>query len=88
MTTTPDTEKPDPAPLPMLEKRRIEAAIIKNVYDVLAERHGEAEAEAVISKAVFSLPLNRARSFAGNMARNRACSILPLCQTCGKWAGH
>jgi len=63
MTTTPDTEKPDPAPLPMLEKRRIEAAIIKNVYDVLAERHGEAEAEAVISKAVIQSAIEQGKEF-------------------------
>ena len=40
-------------PMTMLEKRRIEAAILGEVYDVLVDRHGKAEAEAVIGAAVM-----------------------------------
>ena len=38
--------------LPMIEKRRIEAAVLKHVFDVLVERHGREEAEKVIGEAV------------------------------------
>jgi len=50
-------------PLPMLEKRRIEAAIIKHVFDVLVERHGRAEAEEVISKAVIKSAIEQGKEF-------------------------
>lgn len=53
----------DPAPLAMLEKRRIEAAIIKNVFDVLVERHGRKEAEEVISRAVIKSSIEQGKEF-------------------------
>ena len=43
----------DATPINMLEKRRIEAAILGEVYDVLLERHGKDEAEVVIGAAVM-----------------------------------
>ncbi len=58
------TRKSDSAetpPLPMLEKRRIEAAILKNVYDVLVERHGKDEAEKVIGDAVIQSAVDQGR---------------------------
>jgi len=42
----------DTPPLTMLEKRRIEAAILGEVYEVLRERHGKDEAQQVIGTAV------------------------------------
>lgn len=51
------------APLPMLEKRRIEAAIIKNIFDVLKERHGRKEAEEVISQAVIKSSIQQGKEF-------------------------
>ncbi len=51
------------APLPMLEKRRIEAAIIKNIFDVLEERHGREEAEEVISQAVIKSSVEQGKEF-------------------------
>ncbi|HFC04280.1 MAG TPA: 2-amino-thiazoline-4-carboxylic acid hydrolase, partial [Rhizobiales bacterium] len=57
------TSKTETAPLPMLEKRRIEAAMIKNVFDVLVERHGREEAEAVISQAVIKSSIEQGREF-------------------------
>lgn len=50
-------------PLPMLEKRRIEAAILKNVFDVLVERHGREEAEEVISQAVIQSSIEQGKEF-------------------------
>ena len=50
-------------PLPMLEKRRIEAAIIKNIFDVLEERHGRKEAEEVISQAVIKSSIEQGKEF-------------------------
>ena len=36
--------------LPILERRRIEAMILKHVFDVISERSGREEAEAVIGE--------------------------------------
>ncbi len=58
------------APLPMLEKRRIEAAMIKNVYDVLVERHGVDEAKEVISQAVIQSAIEQGKEFAEQYSEN------------------
>ena len=58
-TASPST----PAPLPMLEKRRIEAQILKCVFDVLVERHGRTEAEAVIGEAVSNSAIAQGKEF-------------------------
>lgn len=63
MTKPQDNKIDDPAPLPMLEKRRIEATIIKNVFDVLIERHGQKEAEEVISQAVIKSSIEQGKEF-------------------------
>ena len=47
----------------MLEKRRIEAEILKEVYDVVLERHGQDEAETVIRKAVAHSAIAQGESF-------------------------
>jgi len=49
--------------LPMLEKRRIEAAILKSVFDVLVERHGREEAETIIGDAVSNSAIAQGREF-------------------------
>jgi len=51
-------------PISMLELRRIEAAILKDVYEVLLERHGKKEAEEIIAKAVTSSAIAQGRSIA------------------------
>ena len=61
MTQTASTSSP--APLPMLEKRRIEAQILKCVFDVLVERHGRAEAETVIGEAVSNSAIAQGKEF-------------------------
>jgi len=57
------TDTPATPPLPMLEKRRIEAAIIKQVFDVLVERHGQDEAKQVISQAVIKSAIEQGKEF-------------------------
>ncbi len=49
--------------LPMLEKRRIEAEILKCVFDVLVERHGRDEAEKVIGEAVSNSAIEQGKTF-------------------------
>ncbi len=58
------------SPLPMLEKRRIEAAMIKNIYDVLVERYGAQEAKEVISKAVIQSAVEQGKEFADQYREN------------------
>lgn len=42
----------DTPPMPMIERRRIEATILKQVYETLKESHGEATARKTIGDAV------------------------------------
>lgn len=50
--------------LPIIERRRIEAEILKQVHEVLRERHGETEARAVIAAAVRKSSLAQAADLA------------------------
>jgi len=50
------------APLSMLELRRIEAAILKEVYDILLARHGETEAKAIITEAITNSAIAQGKS--------------------------
>lgn len=58
------TEQP---PLPMLEKRRIEAAILKHVYDSLKESHGESAARQAVADAVRRSSIEQAAAFAAEV---------------------
>lgn len=49
--------------LPMIEKRRIEAAVLKHVFDLLVERHGREEAEKVIGDAVSNSAIAQGKEF-------------------------
>ncbi|MBC7282201.1 L-2-amino-thiazoline-4-carboxylic acid hydrolase [Hoeflea sp.] len=49
--------------LPMIEKRRIEASILKCVFDVLVERHGREEAETVVGQAVSNSAIAQGAEF-------------------------
>jgi hypothetical protein len=53
-----------PETLAMLEKRRIEAEILKHVYDTLVASQGEAVAQATIGEAVRRSALAQAGRFA------------------------
>lgn len=50
-------------PVSMLEKRRIEAEILAEVYDVVKQRQGQEEAEAVIREAVAHSAIAQGKSF-------------------------
>ena len=53
-----------PAGLSMLEKRRIEAEILKHVYDTLVASHGAQVAQDTIAKAVRQSSIEQAQRFA------------------------
>lgn len=52
------------AMLPMLEKRRIEAAMLKHVYDTLCETHGEVVAARAVADAVRRSAIEQAQELA------------------------
>ncbi len=55
------------AALPMLERRRIEAQILKHVYDTLLESHGKAAAEKTITDAVCASAVEQAQALAAEV---------------------
>lgn len=59
-----DAKQPGSAPMPMIERRRIEASILKHVYDVLKRSHGVEAAQAAIAEAVRNASIEQARDFA------------------------
>jgi L-2-amino-thiazoline-4-carboxylic acid hydrolase-like protein len=65
-----DNPAPVAAPIPMLEKRRIEAAILKHVYDSLKESHGEAAARTAVADAVRRSSVEQAAEFAAQVGGN------------------
>lgn len=69
--TPQDTRTNAPAPassdsfvLPMIERRRIEAEMLKEVYDTLKESHGVETAKATIAEAVRRSSKAQAKRFA------------------------
>jgi hypothetical protein len=52
------------APIPMLERRRIEAAILKHVYDSLRQSHGADVARTTLADAVRRSSVEQAAEFA------------------------
>jgi hypothetical protein len=71
-----------PDGLSMLEKRRIEAEILKHVYDTLKESHGIAVAAQVVADAVRQSAIEQARRFAketkGGTSLEAFQDIMPL----------
>lgn len=55
--------------LPILERRRIEAMILKHVLDVITERSGRAEAEAVIGAACSRSAIEQGKTLASDLGR-------------------
>jgi hypothetical protein len=47
----------------MLEKRRIEAEMIKNIYDVIVKKHGKKIAQEIISEAVIGSAIEQGKAF-------------------------
>jgi len=52
--------------LPMLERRRIEATILKHVYDTLAQSHGKEAAARAIAEAVRRSSIEQASQLAAS----------------------
>jgi len=55
------------APIPMFEQRRIEAMILKHVYDTLKASHGIEVAQRTIADAVRASSIEQARQFAAKV---------------------
>ena len=58
------TQSAHPEGLSMLEKRRIEAEILKEVYETLKQSHGEEVAKKTIAESVRRSAIEQARAFA------------------------
>lgn len=56
--------------LPIIERRRIEAEILKHVYDVLKERQGEAAAREVVDAAVSRSAIEQGARFRAELGRD------------------
>jgi hypothetical protein len=56
-----------PAPIPMFEQRRIEAMILKHVYDTLKSSHGVEVAQKTIGDAVRASSIQQAKEFAAKV---------------------
>jgi hypothetical protein len=70
------------APLPMLERRRIEANILKHVYETLTESHGEPAARKAIGDAVRAASVAQGAEMAakvgGETSIQTFADLLPL----------
>ncbi len=51
-------------PLPIIERRRIEAELLKEVYETLTERYGKDNAKQVIAESVRRSSIKQAAQFA------------------------
>ena len=52
--------------LPIIQRRRIEAEILKQVYETAKERHGVAEAQTLIGESVRRASIAQAQQFAAS----------------------
>jgi hypothetical protein len=64
------TEATPHAPLPMFEQRRIEAMILKHVYDTLKVSHGIEMAQKTIADAVRAASITQGSEFAAKVDGN------------------
>ncbi|WP_313348753.1 L-2-amino-thiazoline-4-carboxylic acid hydrolase [Paracoccus sp. (in: a-proteobacteria)] len=53
--------------LPIIERRRIEAQILKNVHEVIEARSGQPEADAIIGEAVTQSAIEQGKEFAARL---------------------
>ena len=71
-----------PQGLSMLEKRKIEAEILKEVYETLKESHGEEVARKTIAESVRRSAIEQARQFAaaapGGTSLKAFQDVMPL----------
>jgi L-2-amino-thiazoline-4-carboxylic acid hydrolase len=70
------------APMPMIERRRIEANILKHVYETLKASHGKDIAQKAVGDAVRSASVQQAQEFAakvdGNTSMASFAELRPL----------
>lgn len=86
MSQSPVKTAPHPAPHPdglsMLDKRKIEAEILKEVYETLKASHGEAVARNTVSESVRRSAIEQARQFAaaapGGTSLKAFQDVMPL----------
>ncbi len=62
-------EKPAKSALSMLELRRIEAAILRDVYEVVLGRSGKKEAETIIAEAVSKSAIAQGKAMRAQLGR-------------------
>jgi len=76
------TPAPGSAPMPMIERRRLEANILKFVYETVKQRHGIDEAKAVIGEAVRQASIVQGQDMAkqadGPTSLQSFADLLPL----------
>jgi hypothetical protein len=76
------TSSPHPDGLSMLEKRKIEAEILKEVYLTLKESHGEEVARKTIAESVRRSAIEQAQAFAaaapGGTSLKAFQDVMPL----------
>ena len=76
------TQSAHPEGLSMLEKRRIEAEILKEVYETLKASHGEDVARKTIAESVRRSAIEQARAFAaaapGGTSLKAFQDVMPL----------
>ncbi len=58
------TRPEDLPPVPMIQQRRIEAAILKHVYDILKASHGEEVARDTVANSVRKSSIEQAQEYA------------------------
>ncbi|MBM3649519.1 MAG: 2-amino-thiazoline-4-carboxylic acid hydrolase [Alphaproteobacteria bacterium] len=82
MSQSSSPSAPHPEGLSMLEKRTIEAEILKEVYLTLKESHGEAVAKKTIAESVRRSAIEQARAFAaaapGGTSLKAFQGVMPL----------
>jgi len=61
------TSAPMPMQMPMIERRRIEANILKHVYETLKASHGQAIAQQTIGDAVRAASIQQGQEFAARV---------------------
>ncbi|MDP2331862.1 MAG: L-2-amino-thiazoline-4-carboxylic acid hydrolase [Reyranella sp.] len=76
------SQSPHPDGLSMLDKRKIEAEILKEVYETLKASHGEAVARSTVSESVRRSAIEQARQFAaaapGGTSLKAFQDVMPL----------
>ncbi len=69
--------------LPMLERRRIEAQILKHVYDTLKASHGDEVAQQTVANAVKASSIEQAQGMAAQVGGNT--SMQTFIDRQGQW---